>query len=224
VEERELCVFFLADLSASAAFGSGAMFKSETIAEFCALLGLSAATNNDRVGMILFSDRIDRHIPPRKGMQHGLRIVRELLSHEPSSRGGTDIHGALQYLVRVRRRRAIVFLISDFLDQGFEKSLERAAKRHDLIAVRVGDPRERALDGHGVLRLRDLESGREGLVDLGNRRLAEEYARAASERTESLKRLLASVGVDFLDIETGTPMAGPLRAFFLDRIRRRVRA
>ncbi len=220
VEERELCVYFLVDASASNAFGSGEVFKSEAVAEFCALVGFSAVQSNDRVGLVLFTDRVERHVWPRKGTRHGLRILRDVLFFRPAGRG-TSIRAALDYLVQVRRRRAIVFLLSDFLDRGYEPSLELAARRHDLIAVGVSDPRERILAGGGLVRLEDLETGQEGLVDLGSKALGEQYARAAEQRACDLRKKMASLGVDLLEIEAGAPQAARIRAFFRKRMMRR---
>lgn len=216
-EEREQSVLLLVDLSASAAFGSGDVSKAETAAELCALISLSAAMNNDRVGLILFTDRVEKHLPLRKGMDHGLRIVREVLGFTPRG-AATGIEGALARLMQVRKRRSVVFLISDFLDSGYEQALSVAARRHDLTAVVVRDPREKRLQGKGIARLRDLESGRMVNVDLSSRRVREQYTREAEERDEALRRQLLSLGADPVEVEAGEDCALALRRFFHRRV------
>ena len=172
VEEREITVFFLVDLSASGSFGSREKLKNEIAAEFCALLAFSAIKNNDKVGLIVFTDVIELFIPPAKGTSHVLRLIRELLYFDPGKkreRAGTDIALALDYLGRVLHKRGVVFLVSDFLDQDFEKPLGVLARRHDLIGVTVSDPRESALPDVGLLEIQDAETGATVLVDTGSR-------------------------------------------------------
>jgi uncharacterized protein (DUF58 family) len=168
VEEREITVFFLVDLSASGAFGSRKKLKNEIAAEFCALLAFSAIKNNDKVGLIVFTDTIELFIPPAKGTSHVLRLIRELLYFDPGKKrqsAGTDIALALDYLGRVLHKRGVVFLVSDFLDQDFEKPLSVLARRHDLIAVTVTDPHENTLPDVGLLEIKDAETGDTVLVD-----------------------------------------------------------
>ena len=221
-EERELCVLLLVDRSASTAFGSRSAGKCDVMAEFCGLVAYSAVVNHDRVGLVLFSDRVEKYLPPRRSENQVLRILRELLL-PPEEGRGTSIGAALDFLGRVHRKRAVVFLLSDFLDQGYEARLPPAARRHDLVAVRVWDPRERTLPPGGVLRLRDLETGRVFHADLSNGRVREAYAQAAAERERALRKGLASRGVDLLEIEAGDAPAVKLAAFFQARSRRRGR-
>jgi uncharacterized protein (DUF58 family) len=220
-EEREQSVLFLVDGSASTLFGSGEVSKSDTIAELLALLGFAALFNNDRIGLILFTDRVEQYSPPRKGLPQGLRILREVLGFDPSNRR-TSLASALNFLIRVRRRRAIVFLISDFQDEGYEPFLKLAASRHDLIAIRVSDPRERVLPAGCIVSLRDLETGRRASIDLGRPGLREEYARAAASRSAELKKRFSEEGIDLLDMEAGAACADKIQAFFHQRLRRRV--
>ncbi|MGY8778566.1 MAG: DUF58 domain-containing protein, partial [Longimicrobiales bacterium] len=156
-EERELTVMLVVDVSASGEFGSRGRWKGEVAVEICALLAFSAIKNNDKVGLIIFSDRIEKFVPPRKGRKHVLRVLRELLFHEPEGRG-TDLTVALEYLNHVQRKKAVTFLVSDFQDEGFDRALAVAGRRHDLIAVRLGDRRERTLPPLGYLELEDPET------------------------------------------------------------------
>ena len=158
IEERELTVFLAVDCSASHLFGTQAQQKREVAAELAAVVAFSAVSNNDRVGLVQFTDRVERFVPPRKGARHVLRLIRDVLFHRPR-RPGTSLREGLDFLNRVQRRRAIVFLFSDFLDEGYELSFKRAGRRHDLIAVRVTDPREEELPAVGLLRVEDAETG-----------------------------------------------------------------
>lgn len=220
VEERELTVLLAVDVSASESFGTVAQAKAEVAAEVAALLAFAAVANNDRVGLLTFSDRIEKFTPPHKGSQHVLRIVRELLYARPQGRG-TDIAGALSYLTRVARRHSIVFLISDFLGEGFEPALRTAARRHDLIAISLTDPRELSLPAVGLLELEDAETGRRLVLDTQDPGVRQSYALAAARRREARQRLLRSVGVDEVPIATDRPYVEPLMAFFRARARRR---
>ena len=218
-EERELTVMLVVDVSASGDFGSRERLKGEVAVEICALLAFSAIKNNDKVGLIIFSDRIEKFVPPRKGRRHVLRVLRELLYHRPEGRG-TDITGALEYLTHVQRKKAVTFLVSDFRDSGFDKALAVAGRRHDLIAVRLGDPRERELPPLGYVDLEDPETGERVVVNTSNPQFRMAYAtRVANERSE-LDRSLRKSKVDVIDIETGEPYVRPLMRFFQDRARR----
>jgi uncharacterized protein (DUF58 family) len=219
VEERELTVLLAVDVSASESFGTVAQAKAEVAAEVAALLAFAAVANNDRVGLLTFSDRIEKFIPPRKGSQHVLRVVRELLYARPQGRG-TDIAAALSYLVRVARRHSIVFLISDFLDEGFESALRTAAHRHDLIAISLTDPREVSLPPVGLLELEEAETGRRLALDTQDPGVRRSYALAAARTREQRQHLLRSVGVDEVPIATDRPYVEPLMAFFQARARR----
>ena len=213
VEERELTVFFVVDVSASGRFGSTGAAKTEVAAELAAVVSFAAARQNDRVGLLAFSDRIELFVPAKKGITHVLRIVREILSIEPAGTG-TDLPGAMRYLNRVLRRRATVFLISSTTD------LRMAARRHDLIAASVFDPREAELPPAGMVELEDAESGRLALLDTGSRRVRRDYERRARERREALSRQLRELGIDEIPIRTDAGWVDRLVRFFRMRERR----
>jgi len=221
VEERELTVFFVVDLSASGAFGSMAKLKNEIAAEFCALLAFSAIKNNDKVGLVVFTSTIELFIPPAKGTSHVLRLIRELLFFNPgkkAQRAGTNIGLALDYLGRVLHKRGVVFLVSDFLDRNFEKKLGGLARRHDLIAVTVADPRERALPDVGLLEIEDAETGAMVLVDTGSREVRSRYADLAREKNATLAKLFKSTGVDHIELFTDRDYALDIVKFFRKRM------
>lgn len=219
VEERELTVIFLVDLSASGAFGSVDKLKNEVAAELCALLAFSAVKNNDKVGLVVFTDQVEMFIPPKKGTQHVLRVIRELLNFKPRQ-AQTDIVGALEYLGRVTTKRAVVFLVSDFQAEGFEKPMRVLAKRHDLIAVTVVDPREVRLPNVGLIELEDAETGELVLVDTSSAAVRKSYEHLGRERADRFRELFASMGVDQIDIMTGKDYVPKLVHFFRVRERR----
>jgi uncharacterized protein (DUF58 family) len=219
VEERELTVLLVVDVSASGAFGSTERLKSELAAELCALLAFSAIRNNDKVGLLLFTDEVELFVPPKKGKRHVLRVIRELLYFSPARRG-TDIGAALDYLNRVTTRRAVVFLVSDFLAERYDRALTLANRRHDLVAVALTDPRELELPPIGLVELEDAETGERLAVDTWSRRAARRYARAAQAQIEARRRLLARLGVDTIEINTGAPYVPELIKFFRMRERR----
>jgi uncharacterized protein (DUF58 family) len=218
-EERELTVMLLVDVSASGEFGSKERMKGEVAVEICALLAFSAIKNNDKVGLVIFSDRIEKFVPPRKGRRHVLRVLRELLYHEPEGRR-TDITAALEYLTHVQRKKAVAFVVSDFQDEGFEKALAVAGRRHDVIAVRVGDRRERELPALGYLELEDPESGRRVVINSSDPDFRDRFRRRVEARREQLDRALRRSKVDVIDIESGEPYVQPLMRFFQERARR----
>lgn len=218
-EERELTVMLVVDVSASGDFGTRERMKAEVAIEISALLAFSAIRNNDKVGLIVVSDQIEKFVPPRKGRRHALRVVRELVFHKPRARS-TDIAGALEYLNRVQRKRAVAFFVSDFNDQGFGRPLAVAARRHDLIAVRVGDVRERDLPPLGLLELEDPETGERLVVNTSSGRFREAFSRTVRARRERLDDEMRRSGVDLIDVETGVSYVEPLRRFFRERIRR----
>src|SRR6516225_47562 len=201
VEERELTVMLLVDCSGSNQFGSLAQQKREVAAELAAVLAFSAISNNDKVGLIAFTDRVERFVPPRKGTRHVLRLIRDVLFYQPRRRG-TSLAEALDFLNRVVHRRVIVFLLSDFLDQGYDKSLKRTGRRHDLVAVRIADPREEELPPVGLLELEDAETGERLLLDTNSRKVRDAYARAGRERREALHELTRSARIDLVDVST----------------------
>ena len=218
-EERELTVMLVVDASASAGFGTRDRMKAELAAELCGVLAFSAIKNNDKVGLILFTDRIERFVPPRKGRRHALRVLRELLYH-PTEGTGTDLAEALEYLARVIRRRAVVFLASDFLASGYEKVLAVAARRHDLVAVRVGDLREAEVPPMGFVEFEDPETGSRAVVDTSARAFQERYGQLRTEAREQVDELFRRVGIDAIDVTTGVPYERSLRQFFEARARR----
>ena len=220
MEERELVVMFLLDVSASGRFGSGENTKLDTAAEICALLAFSAIRNNDKVGAVVFSDHVEKFIPPDKGRSHALHLVRELLFYEPEGQG-TDIGEALSYLQRVLKRRAIVFLMSDFVSPAFSKPLGMAARKFDLVALNIRDDREMELTGGGMIRLWDQERGVERLFDLGGRDAGERFASYVSRRDDELNSLFNRYGVDRVDIDTRRDYIMPLSLFFRARAKRK---
>lgn len=219
IEERELTVMLLLDASYSCRFGSVERLKSNLAAELCSVLAFSAVHNNDRVGLIVFTDRIEKFVPPRKGIRHVLRVIREALYYEPRGRG-TNIALALEYLNRVARRRAITFMISDFFDKDFKKILSISNKRHDIIAVTITDPREVDLPDVGIMSLRDAETGKDFIVDTSNSAFRKKYRKDASEREKERKKLFRSVNVDNINIRTDEPYVKELIKFFRMRERR----
>lgn len=218
-EERELTVMLLVDVSSSGNFGTTEQLKREVAAELSAVLAFSAIKNNDKVGLIIFSDRIEKFIPPRKGRKHVLRVIREILFYKPQE-ATTDLNIALEYLSRVIKRRSTAFLISDFLTEGYEKSLQVANKKHDLIAVTITDPREVTLPDAGMIDLEDAETGETVLVDTGSaelrRRFFDEAMQERSKKTDFFK----SIGVDHIDILTDRSYVQPITRFFRMRARR----
>jgi len=218
-EERELTVLFAVDLSGSEQFGTRGRFKGEVAAEIAAVIAMAAINNNDRVGLLTFTDRIEEFVPAKKGRRHALRLIRDLLAFKPEGRG-TDLSVALDYLGRVLRHRAIVFLISDFLDSGFEKSLKIVSRRHDLVAITVSDPRERSLPNVGFLELIDAESDHTIVLDSGNRYVREQFEHLAGEDDVRLRRLLRRLSVDQIEIQTDRSYVPPLISFFRERERK----
>jgi uncharacterized protein (DUF58 family) len=219
VEERELTVALLVDASASGGFGTVSRMKEEMAAEVSALLAFSAIKNNDRVGLLQFTDRIEKYVPPKKGRTHVLRVIRELMHIDPTS-AGTDIGAALDYAMRVFRKRSVMFLISDFLGKEYDRPLRRAAKRHDLIAIAIGDPREEALPRLGLIEVEDAESGESMVIDTSDRTLQREYAGRAARRREDLRRRFRRMGIDLVELSTDRPYDRPLVRFFEARARR----
>jgi uncharacterized protein (DUF58 family) len=199
VEEREQTVFLMLDLSGSQQMGSGPRSKREALAELAAVLALGAVRDHDRVGLILFTDRIEVCLRPSKSNRHALRLVRDILFHQPREKG-TSLKTALEFLIRIQRRRAVVFLFSDFIDTGFERSLKGVSKRHDCIAVRVTDPLEHDLPKAGLIQMTDPETGASVLVDTSSSKVREAFARQAADRTAAVKRTIQGAGAEFLDV------------------------
>jgi uncharacterized protein (DUF58 family) len=253
VEERQLTLMLMADVSASQDFGSAARSKREAAAELCALLAFSATRNDDKVGLTLFHGGIEQYIPPRKGQKHALRVVREVLAHgtdaganrddgarpEPlrglarllraplaarrrprPAREATDIGHALEFLLSVTSRKTICFVVSDFYDEGYERALLAANRKHDVIAVLVSDPRELELPGIGLVALRDAETGATRLVDTASETFRQKVREDASERVRALERRFRSAGIDFVHVDAAGSVVDPLVRFFRMRERR----
>jgi uncharacterized protein (DUF58 family) len=218
-EERELTVMLLVDASASTRFGSVRQLKSALAAELGALFAFSAITNNDKVGLVMFSDRIELAVPPRKGTRHVLRVIREVLSLQPKGRG-TDVAGALEHLQTVSTRRSVVFVLSDFLDASAERALKIAARRHDVIAVVLDDPRERELPDVGLVELEEAETGERYVVDTSDARLRKAFAASAAAARVARDRWLHAANVDAIMIATDRPYTEALLRFFRMRERR----
>ncbi len=251
VEERQLTLMLMADISASQDFGSGRRSKREAAAELCALLAFSATTNDDKVGLTLFHGGIEQFIPARKGQKHALRVVREVLSHDSrleaktlrpkrswfpfgrqrglrnqrltDPRRDTSIAGAVEFLLSVSKRKSVCFVVSDFFDEGYIKSLQMAARKHDVIAVLITDPRELELPQVGMLTLRDAETGATLVRDTGSARFRQQFAQAARERIDELQRAFRRAKIDFIEIDASGSIVEPLARFFRMRERRRFR-
>jgi len=219
VEEREMTVLFAVDLSASGDFGTVNKMKNELAAEFCAVLSFAAAKNNDKVGLLIFTDRIELYIPPKKGSSHVLRLIRELLYFKMPRRK-TNIPQALDYIGRVTRKKSTVFLVSDFIETDFKKPLSLLNKRHDVVAVSVRDRAEIALPSAGLIEFADAETGEIIIVDTSSRRFRDQYSNKSSERFNELKEMLQSINVDCISINTDKPYIQDLVAFFRMRHRR----
>lgn len=219
VEERELTVMLLVDASASGSFGSAGKMKGEIAAEISALLAFSAIKNHDRVGAILFTDQVEKFIPPRRGSTHVLRLIREVLFYRPQGRG-TRIQDALEHLNLVIHKRAVVFLISDLLDQGYEQALKVANRRHDVVIIQIVDPRERELPDVGILEARDAETGEIVYIDTSLSRIREIYWQKWESNREREKRLFESHRIDNVVIDTAEPYDIPLVRFFQERAQR----
>jgi len=215
-EERELTVMLLVDISASHEFGTDQQLKRELVAEVCATLAFSAIHNNDNIGMIAFTNRIEHFVPPKKGIKHVLRLVRDLLYIQPEGQG-TDLQAAFDHLNRVTRRRGVVFLVSDFQSGGYEDAMRIARKRHDLIPITVTDRRELELPDVGLIELVDAETGETVLVDTSSKRLRQMYADHAVRQTEARQQQFNRSRIDSIDIMTGQSFVEPLTRFFKAR-------
>ena len=212
-EEREMSVQLLVDLSPSLEFGSQGRTKRELVAELGATLAMSATRNNDRVGLTLFSDDVEKAIPPRKGTKHVLRIIRELLYCQPVGQG-TNISSAIEHLNRTSRRRSVAFLVSDFQDHGFESQLKVARKRHDLIPIIVSDPREFDIPNVGLVRLRDSETGETILLDTASRRNRATYQQLCTEANDHRDAMFRRLKMQPIRLSTDSDIVEPLRRFF----------
>jgi len=218
-EERELTIMFLVDLSFSGEFGSMKQFKNEIATEICAVLAFSAVRNNDKVGLILFTDKIEKFVPPKKGKTHVLRVIREVLYFKPENKG-TDISIALEYLLKVTKRKTVCFLLSDFITEGFERALRIANKRHDMVAVSITDPRELEIPNVGFVELEDAETGEITLIDTSDRKMMERFNKFNVKNMEERAKLFRGMGVDLVDVRTDSSYVEPIMKFFRAREKR----
>lgn len=219
-EERELTVILAADVSGSGRFGSGTRTKAEIAAELCGVLAFAAVSNKDKVGLLLFSDHVEKYIPAAKGRSHVLRIIRDLLTYKPSGLG-TNLEAPLQLVGRVLKRKATVFLVSDFWTGRFDTSLRTVARRHDCVAVRLRDPREVDLPDVGLVNWRDAETGTEVLLDTSSAVVRDQIRERARRHDRQLERSLRLAGVDLVDVDTTGSYVDPLHRFFAARTGRR---
>ena len=214
-----MTVILLIDLSGSSDFGTQNQLKREVATEISAVLSFSAIHNNDKIGVIFFSDKIEKFIPPKKGKSHILRIIRELITFKSESKK-TNIQRALKYFNNVIKKRAVCFIISDFMDNGFDKSLKIAKNKHDVIALRVHDEREESLIDVGMIKIRDTESGDLRWIDTSNKNLRDQFQKNYHKFEKNLKQTLQNSGVDHIDIITGKDYIKPLKNFFKNRGKR----
>jgi uncharacterized protein (DUF58 family) len=219
-EEREMTVMLLIDVSASGNFGTQEQFKRELATELAAILACSAINNNDKVGVIFFTDKVEQFIPPKKGKSHILRIIREVLAFEPTGKG-TDIAGALEYFSAVIKKRSICFILSDFMSKEFDRPLKIASKKHDLVALRIHDIREDTLPNVGLVPMQDAETEKMLFVDTSSKKVRDNFAKNRAQANEELRKLFPASGVDLIDITTGTDYVKPLINFFKTRGKRR---
>ncbi len=219
-EERELTVLLVVDVSASSRFGSRDHAKATLIAEIGAIFAFSAIKNNDKVGLILFSDIVEKYVPPGKGVQHVLRIIRELLAFQPKSKG-TDLKGALSFLGKVQNRKGVCFLISDFLCPDFSHEAALIAQRHDLVAICLTDPYESKFPAVNLVALTDLETGKTALID-ASIAVQETFSQTAKQRMQQNRHLFKKIGADFINIRTDQPYLVELHKFFKIREKRRI--
>ena len=218
-EERELTIMLVVDASGSQRFASVSQFKLELSAEVCAVLAFAAIQNNDKVGLIVFTDDVELFLPPRKGRKHGLRVIREVLYHEPKNKG-TNINKSLEFLSQILKRRSVIFILSDFNDENYEKTLKVLTRRHDVIACMITDPRELSMPNVGLITVTDAESGKEIIIDTGNTKFRDRYEVKAKTEYERKKKLLLQSGAEFLDIRTDKPYIDELYRFFRARERK----
>ena len=222
VEERELTIMILLDVSMSCRYGTQDRVKSDLAAEICSVIAFSAIQNNDKVGMITFTDTVEKFIPPRKGVRHVLRVIRECLYNEPVGKG-TDIKNVLENLNNVATRRTVTFVISDFFDEGYTKTLSVTNKRHDVIAVSITDPSEEDLPAAGMVKMHDAETGEPFVVDTSNPAVRYLYRGSSRQIMEERAGIFTSAGVDNIDIRTDRSYIEPLIRFFRKREKRLAR-
>jgi len=219
IEERELTVMLAVDVSGSERFGTRRRFKSEMASELAAVLAMSAIRNNDRVGGLMFTERIEHVVPPKKGRRHALRLIRDILAFEPTGRG-TDIGGATEYLNKMLSHKAIIFLVSDFLGSNLERPIKLLAQRHDVVAVTLEDPSERALPDIGLVRFIDPESGQVIDIDTSNPKVRAQFDAQVNDDADRRRHLLRRLAIDEIAVTTNQGIMDPLLRFFRGRERR----
>jgi uncharacterized protein (DUF58 family) len=219
VEERELTVMLLVDASSSGEFGTVDRMKGEIAVEMCAVLAFSAIKNNDRVGLIIFTDKIEKYIPPKKGRKHVLRVIRELIYFKPEDTR-TDISAALEYMLRVQKKKSVVFLISDFLSQDYDRALKIANRKHDIISITITDPRERSLPNIGFLELEDAETGERIMVDTKDPEVRRLFGEISENESLKREKNFRSANIDQIDVTTDVSYTKPLARFFRKRANR----
>lgn len=215
-EERQLTVMLLVDISASGLFGTRNQLKRETITELCAVLAFSAVSNNDQIGLVLFSDKIEKFIPPKKGKSHILRIIRELINFEPTGKE-TDISMALKYFTQMIKKKSIAFVLSDFMDKDFEDALKISSRKHDVVALKVMDKAENELPKIGIAKFKDLETGETKWVNTSSKKTRLNYKKQAEERDEALRKIFRKSKTDFAEIFTDEGYIKPLMNLFKKR-------
>ena len=219
IEERELNVMLMVDVSSSGEFGSTGKFKNEISAEVASILAFSAIRNNDKIGLIVFSNKIEHYIPPKKGKAHVWNIIRTILNYQPEGRL-TDLNIPLEYLLKIQKRKCIAFLISDFQATNYETNVKLARQKHDLVAISISDPRERDLPKIGLINLRDSESGETLLIDTDNREMTKLLTAYEFEKRDRFKKLFRSMGVDTIEIDTAGSLVEPIIRYFKVREKR----
>ncbi len=218
-EERELTLMLMVDVSSSCLFGSQKQFKQELAAEIASVLAFAATKNNDKVGLIIFSDQVETFIPPKKGKNHVWRVIKEVIEHDPVSTR-TDIAGALNYLNKVSRKKAVTFLISDFISENYEQALRITGKKHDLISISITDPRELSLPSAGIVELLDAETGETVLIDTSDANFRKGYSLLSRKNLHDRFELFRSANIDYIDIRTDVPYIDPIMKFFRVREKR----
>ncbi|MCH8272142.1 MAG: DUF58 domain-containing protein [Candidatus Marinimicrobia bacterium] len=218
-EERELSMMLVVDMSRSGTFGTSYRMKDEVAIEICALLAFSAMKNNDKVGLLIFTDKVEKFLPPRKGRQHVLRVLREIVYHEPENTG-TNMRSALEYLLRVIRRNSVVFILSDFMDDGYQKSLRVLSSKHDVIAIKVTDKLEMELPDAGLISLVDAETGENVVIDTSDKKIRNSYSALRKAQNEGLEKMFKKINLDHITIKTGESYVEPLYKFFRVRAKR----
>jgi len=219
IEERELNVMLMVDVSSSGEFGSTGKFKNEISAEVASILAFSAIRNKDKIGLIVFSNKIEHYIPPKKGKAHVWNIIRTILNYQPEGRL-TDLNIPLEYLLKIQKRKCIAFLISDFQATNYETNVKLASQKHDLIAISISDPREKDLPKIGLINLRDSESGETLLIDTDNREMTKLLTSYEREKRGKFKKLFRSIGVDTIEIDTDGSLVEPIIRYFKIREKR----